>query len=156
VNIRKSTGEVEEFDSGKIKRSVINAGSDEGTAETVVEQVPEKEGLSTSAIREIVEYELRTKDPESAERYFNTRRLKVKMNDSNSPGVADLSDRTIQMLRLEPGETIILRFGDKTHNIRCAVRRDHRIQRNEIGLHGKDMDRLGIDEGERLLVKKNG
>lgn len=139
------------FDREKLEQSIRLAGTDDETAREVGDRIHIVEGMSTDDIRKHVYEELRNHDPVAAQRYMRTFRFSACRSNHGQKGVAGVSGNTLHRLRIRVGDTFLLERGGKTFRMTIG---EADIPDNEVCIHEEDMERLGIEEGDKVVSKK--
>ena len=140
------------FDRKKIERSVRKAGADEKTARDISRSVKKRDGMSTNDIRNEVYVRLIKKDPKAARKYNNSRRLVARRSSEAKPGTILLSNTSYTNLELNSGEGVDLMCGEKRFPMKAQRGTREKMEWNEVRLSGKDMDKMGVDDGSRILA----
>ena len=76
TSVVKKDGSSEDFSREKIARSLTKCDASTSVIKEVVNRIPEKEGMSTNQIRELVMYELKIRDAGAASRYRDGQYIK--------------------------------------------------------------------------------
>ena len=151
--IVKVDGSVVPFDRTKLVRSMRAAGVDEATSEDVAGTIASgTERSSSQEIRHQVMQELGARDRESAERYDATRRLVAKMAIEVEGGVARLPEGTMLSMRLGQGEAIQLRNDGRAVTVRAELNGRAVIGKDEVRLNAEDLERLEVEDGQRITL----
>jgi hypothetical protein len=150
MNIRKKSGELQEFDRRKLEESMKRAGASEEVARRVSERIQPSEGQSTDEIRKRVAEELRREDPATSGAYASAKRLRARSTSDAASGVARLHAELLRQLEAKPGDRARLSFGEKTAEVR--LEQASAAQPHEVQLHRADLERLGASEGSRVVV----
>jgi len=69
MNIKKRSGNQEEFSNKKIEKSIRSAGAGEKTAREISEGIKHKDGLRTSEVRKVVAEKLTHQDAKLGKAY---------------------------------------------------------------------------------------
>lgn len=69
LTIEKRSGKEVEFSTGKIEKSMRNAGISQGTAQKVAAGISYHEGITTSEVRNRVIAGIKNQEPQAAKRY---------------------------------------------------------------------------------------
>jgi len=149
VKIRKKSGELEEFDQGKIVRSVLNAGASAEVSKRISERIQPSEGMSTDDLRRRVAEELLRESAMLCGSYMSTRRMRAHSAPDLSKGVARLHADHVRGLRSGPGA--ILQNAGKRTEVRLEPVSD--VDRRTINLSKTDMDSIGALEGSNVSVR---
>ena len=67
--IIKRSGLDEEFSKEKIKKSMMNAGISQATAQEIMDNIDHHEGITTSEVRNRVTGGIKNREPQAAKRY---------------------------------------------------------------------------------------
>jgi phosphatidate phosphatase PAH1 len=151
VNVKKKDGRTEEFKRTKIERSLKNVGVKETNAKEIANKVSEKEGMTTTEIRESVQKELRNRNKEAAEKYESSRRLAARKAIDAAKGTVRLTEETMKRLNLRPGENLELCHKDNRITLKAEK---GLVATNEIRLHEDDLRKIGAPEGTRIVARR--
>lgn len=149
MRIRKKSGELEEFDPGKLERSLLNAGASTDLAKRISERIRPSEGLSTDDLRRRVAEELLRENGVLSGAYISTRRLKVRNDPTLPPGTARLHAEHMRGLRSDSGA--LLFSSDKKAEVRLQPASS--VDPREIRLSKADMERLSVQDESRVSVR---
>ena len=150
MEVKKRDGTTERFDRSKLERSIRSAGADEKAAKEIAKKIREREGITTSEIRETILKELEKVNRRAAETYRSTRRLAARKAVEAAKGTARLGEETMKRLNIQAGQRIEVSHGAKTHKV--TVERSPKVKK-DIHLHNEDLETLGASEGARVLVR---
>ena len=151
TDIKKKDGRREKFDRAKIERSLKKAKVDERTVKEITNKILPKEGMTTDEIRRNVAKELRTRNEKAANQYENTNRLIAKKSIKAAHGRVQLSEETMNRLRLKGGDSINIIHSDESRTLK--VERGT-LKNNEINLNESDLRNIGASDGMRILVQR--
>ena len=153
TTITKRSGNTEEFDRKKIEDSLRNAGADLFTAKEIGDRIQEKEGMTTTDIREALDLELKKINQELSERYSQVRRFTAMNSSKISKGIAWLSKDSIDALEITAGDTLEIKYRDRWQKMRIEEN-DGASSHNEIILNKDDMAAIGVIDGNRVKARK--
>jgi len=151
AKLKKRSGQEEEFNRTKLEGSLRKAGATEETVRHVAERIRPREGMTTSELRGQVATELKSRNPEVAKRYENTRARVAKTGATVPRGSAYLHEETLRALGVKAGDTIEVTHGGKTHRVRAEV---SPVQQREIHLHDEAFKALGASAGTKIGFKR--
>jgi hypothetical protein len=153
TTIVKKNGTAEEFDRKKIEDSLRNAGADWFTAKETAARIQERDGMTTSDIREALDLELKKINQDLSERYSQVRRFTARNFSKIPKGTARLSRESIDALAIEAGDTLEIKYRDRWQNMRIEEDKDL-LSHNDILLNNEDMATIGVIEGNRVKARK--
>ncbi len=153
TTIIKRSGEPEEFDRKKIEDSLRNAGADWFTAKEMADRIQEKEGMTTSDIRRVLNKELKKINQDLSDRYSRTRRFTARNSAKIEKDMARLSKDSIDALEIKAGDTLEIKYRDKWQKMRIEED-DGTSSHNEIILNKHDMAAIGVIDGNRVKARK--
>jgi len=149
MKIRKKSGELEEFDPGKLERSMLNAGASADLAKRVSERIRPSEGLSTDDLRRRVAEELLRENGVLSGAYMSTRRLKARSDPTLPLGTAMLHAEHMRGLKSNPGA--LLFSSGRTAEVRLQPAPS--VDSREIRLSKADMERLSVQDESRVSIR---
>jgi hypothetical protein len=154
TTITKRSGEPEEFDRKKIEDSLRNAGANWESAKEIAGRIHEKDGMTTSDIRQDLDKELRKVNKGLSDRYSRTRRFTARNSAKIAKGVARLSKDSIKTLRIKAGDSLEIKYRDRWQKVR--IDKDNGTSsHNEIILNKHDMATMGVIDGNRVKARKH-
>jgi formylmethanofuran dehydrogenase subunit D len=153
TNVRKGDWRIERFNRDKIVRSMVAAGASAEVAKEVAALVPERNGISTDEIREIVQKGLAERDPQTAKRYGETRNMAAWQRMEEDDPMAGMGEESMAQLAIKEGDTLELSYNGVAHKVTVEM-----TGTNLRGIHlsEEDMKVLGADDGDRVAVRKAG
>lgn len=149
MKIRKKSGELADFDRGKLETSMLNAGASADVARRISERIQPSEGLSTNDLRRRVAEELLRENAALSGAYLSTRSLRIRIGSDLAQGNAGLHTEHTRGLRSDPGA--VLFSTNKRAEVR--LRPVPSASPREIYLSKADMDGLGAQEGSKVAVR---
>lgn|GEM_PF-2196486 len=149
MKIQKNNGEYEEYDRGKLERSILNAGASPEIASKIPDRILPLIGLSTHDLRKRVAEELNRENPALSASYLSTRRLVVKQDENIKPGTAGLSEDLMTGLKTDPGAVLFNRSG----RLEVSLQLLHEANAREVHLSKQDIERLKAKDGERVAIR---
>ncbi len=150
--LNKRTGTQEEFNKAKLEESVTRAGATEEAAREIASRIDPTTMNTTEEIRTRVVEELRKTDATIAERYERTRNLAARKAVEAAAGTVRLHVETITALGADPGDTIVVEHAGNTHTLTAETAP---VERREIHLHERDLEKLGATEGTKLATRRS-
>lgn len=151
ARVKKRSGRLEDFDRGKLERSIRRAGASDETARRVSQTMNPPEGTSTDEIRRMVSEELRRENAALSGAYASTRSLRARSTPHLKSGVVLLSEDLMKTHGLESGQTAYVVHMDKRTDVQ--VRAADSAKPAEILMSGADLDRLAAADGTRVNVR---
>lgn len=151
ARIKKRSGEMQEFDRGKLEESIRRAGASDETARRVAERVRPADGTSTDELRKMVSQELKRENSALSGAYTSTRRLRARSASEVAAGVALLNEELLKKHGLEPGQQAYVVHMDKRTDV--SVRQADSANPAEIWMSRSDLERLGASDGARVNVR---
>ena len=149
MKIRKKSGELEDFDKGKLEKSMQNAGASVEISGRISERIQPVEGLSTEDLRRRVAEELQRENQALSGAYMSTRSLRVRGEASLGQGIARLNADHLR--GLQPDREALLISASRKAEVRLQPVTG--ASPSEIFLSNADMQSLGAQEGSRIQVK---
>ncbi|HII40233.1 MAG TPA: hypothetical protein HA326_03340 [Thermoplasmata archaeon] len=150
TNVKKRSGEMQEFSRSKLEESMTRAGAKEEVAKRVAERIQPSEGLTTEEVRRKVGEELRKEDAAIADSYLSTRRLKAKMNEQVPVDAGRVSEHLAKIFEPQKGLLASLYHGARKADVR--VEPAHKNY-GEIWLNKAVLEQLAAQEGARIAVR---
>ena len=150
TNVKKRSGEMQEFSRSKLEESMTRAGAKEEVAKRVAERIQPSEGLTTEEVRRKVGEELRKEDAAIADSYLSTRRLKAKMNEQVPVDAGRVSEHLAKIFEPQKGLLASLYHGARKADVR--VEPAHKNY-GEIWLNKAVLEQLAAQEVARIAVR---
>lgn len=150
TKVKKRTGEMEDFDRGKIESSARKAGASPETARKVAERIHAPEQVSSEEIRRQVAEQLRQEDPAVSAAYLSTKRLAAKTLSDVASGVARVHDDLARRFGIDSGARIKVWHDGRERELR--LERSTRVHPQEVQMAESDLRRLGASDGSKVSV----
>jgi ATP cone domain len=149
MRIRKKSGELEDFDRGKLERSMLRAGASADTARRISERVQLVEGLSTDDLRRRVAEELQRENQALSGAYMSTRSLRVREEAGLTQGIARLNTEHLRGIQSDRDGLLM----NERRKAEVRLQANSGASPTEIHLSSSDMQRLGVQQGSRIQVR---
>ena len=151
TQVRKRSGETEEFDRRKLEESVRRAGASPEVAKRISHRIEPNGDISSEELRSRVADELRMESTALSGAYLSTKMLRIRATDDLKPGMVRIQEDLLKRQGARSGEHVLLRHKDREQKMQIEA--DSDLHPREILVNRSDLDRLGAQEGYRLDVK---
>lgn len=152
TNIKKRSGQEEEFNRLKVENSIRWAGATDAVAREIASKLVPRDGMSTSELRSQVLAELKAEDPAAAQRYERTRTCRARIASDISKEMARLHPDTLRSLGLEAGAPLRLEHVGRTQTVRAEA--SPKVALDGVGLHTETIQSLGASVEAKVALSR--
>ncbi len=153
TRLTKRNGTQEEFRRSKVAESLRRLGANEETINATLQNVTPTDGESTASFRNRITTELRSRSPETARRYENSRRLEANRSENVAEGTARVNLTTLRHYGWKPGETVNVQNGNTSLPVR--VEESTQAGTRTVDFNPRTLNSLGASEGTRVSLTQN-
>jgi hypothetical protein len=137
----------------KVEESLRRAGASADVISSTLQHVTPTDGESTASFRNRIVVELRSRSPETARRYENSRRLDVARTGSLAEDKALVSPYTLQYYGWTPGETVNVQRGNRT--VLLKVDESATTSLHIVCCSPRTLEIVGASEGTRVSLTQS-
>ncbi len=153
ARLTKRDGTQEEFQRTKVEESLRRVGASEDVINNTLQRVTPTNGESTSSFRNRITTELRSRSPETAQRYENSRRLEANRSENVAEGTARVNPTTLRHYGWKPGETVNVQHGSTSLPVR--VEESSQAGTRTVHFNPRTLASLGTSEGTKVSLTQN-